>query len=135
MTIHPWWRGPLLGAMLGLPILGVGGRLVMRLLTVLTDAPAAASVEGTLTVLAAGTVSGIGGGLLYAVLTRLLPRHRWLRGALFAAALVLLTLRGLHPVRPVPLALFLPLALLYGVLLELAWHRASVRLRPAGAAA
>jgi hypothetical protein len=53
----------------------------------------------------------------------------WLRnpllGALFAIVLVLLTLRGLHPVQPLTLALFLPIVLVYGWAFERAWHARS----------
>ena len=50
----------------------------------------------------------------------------WLRGAIFATALVLLTLRNLHRVQPWPLALFLPLVLLSGALFERVWHTRKV---------
>ena len=122
-TRHPWMRGPLLGAVIGLPILGGGGRLAMRLVAVLTSAPSAFTLEGTLTVLLAGLASGVGGGLFYALLSQLLPRHRAWRGAFFAVGLILVTLRGLHPVRPMALAVFLPLVVVYGVMVEWAWHR------------
>ena len=127
MTTHLWLRGPLLGAAVGIPVLGVGGRVVMRAIAVLTNAPSGLTLSGTFTVIAAGAASGIGGGLIYALLARLFPRHRVLRATLFATALALLTARGLNPVRPLPLALFLPLVVIYGVGFELAWHRAETR--------
>jgi hypothetical protein len=121
-----WLRGPLLGALLGLPILGGGGRLAMHAVALTTGAQRSVTVEGTITVLLAGLASGAAGGVIYAVLARLLPAKRLLRAALFAVVLALLTLRGLNPVRPATLALFLPLVLLYGWLLERAWHRWSL---------
>jgi len=39
--------------------------------------------------------------------------------------LALLTLRGLNPVQPLTLTLFLPIVLVYGWLLERAWHTRS----------
>lgn len=135
MTTTPWTRGPLLGAALGLPILGGGGRLAMRAIAVVGGAPAVATVEGTLTVLLAGLASGVGGGVLYALLARLLPERRGLRAALFALGLLLLTLRGLRPVQPLALALFLPPVVLYGALLDWGWHRRAAGRRLAGAAA
>jgi len=134
-TEPPWLRGPLLGALVGLPMLGGGGRLAMRLIALLQPASASVSVEGTLTVLLAGLASGVGGGLLYALLYRLLPNRRGVRGVLFALALGFLALRGLHPVRLLPLALFAPLVVAYGVMLEWAWHSDRRRLRTAGAQA
>src|SRR5215208_6947318 len=106
MTMRPtfsswptWLAAPALGAAIGLPVLGAGGRVAMRAIAILTGAPSALTVGGTMTVLLMGAVSGAGGGLIYVVLLRAVPptlRYaRHVRGALFAGALVLLTLRGL----------------------------------------
>src|SRR5215203_5118302 len=119
--MSPWLRGPLLGALVGLPVLGGGGRLAMHAISHTPGAQQAVSVEGTITVLLAGLAAGVAGGAIYALLARLLPTRRLLRAVLFAAVLALLTLRGLHPVLPFTLALFLPIVLVYGWLLERAW--------------
>jgi hypothetical protein len=121
--MNPWLRGPLLGAVLGLPILGGGGRLAMRAIAWQTNVPGAFSFEGTLTVLLSGLASGLAGGVLYALCSWLAPRRRWLRGVLFASALVLLTLRGLNPVSTLTLTWFAPVVLLFGASFEWAWHR------------
>ena len=118
-----WWRAPLLGAALGLPILGMGGRVAMRIIATSNGAAPSLTVEGTLTVLLAGTASGIAGAVFYALLDWRVPRHRALRALLFAAFLGFVTARGLHPVALLPLALFSPLVALYGVLLERSWYR------------
>ena len=120
MTHRRWLRGPLLGALLGLPILGGGGRLAMHALA--SDVQHSVTVQGTITVLLAGLAAGVVGGAIYAVLDRVLPVRRAVRALVFAVVLTLLTLRGLRPVQPLALALFLPLVLLYGALLERAWH-------------
>ena len=83
------------------------------------------SVQGTITVLLAGTLAGIAGGAIYAVLDRVLPSHRAARAALFAIALGLLTLRGLHPLQWTPVALFAPVVLVYGLLFERSWQARS----------
>jgi hypothetical protein len=70
-----------------------------------------------------GAVSGAAGGLIYAVLARVVPNRPRVRAALFAVILVLLTLRGLSPASALSLILFLPLSLLYGGLMDLAWRR------------
>ena len=127
MTAHPWLRAPILGVLVGLPVLGVGGRIVMRIISEVSGAPAAISLGGTITVLGAGAASGLAGGIIYGLLGRFFPHGRVRRDLLFAAALILLTLRGLHPVRPLPLALFGTLVVVYGVALEWAWHRAAHR--------
>ena len=119
MRARRWVRGAMFGASLGLIVLGVGGRLAMHALA--SDVQRSVTVEGTITVLLAGLAAGVAGGAIYALLDRFV-RRRVPRALLFALVLVLLTLRGLSPVQPRALALFLPLVLLYGVLLEHAWH-------------
>jgi len=120
-----WLRGPLLGALLGLPILGGGGRLAMHAVAITTNAQHSVTVQGTITVLLAGLAAGTAGGVIFALLARVFPTRRLLRAALFALVLALLTLRGLNPVQPLTLALFLPIVLVYGWLLERAWHTRS----------
>jgi hypothetical protein len=100
--MRDWLRGPLLGAALGLPILGGGGRLAMHAVSLLA--------------------AGVAGGVIYAVLARILPARRVLRDVVFGVVLVSLGLRGLNPVQPLTLALFMPVVLLYGIALERSWH-------------
>src|SRR5215204_6228816 len=123
--MRPALRGPLLGALLGLPILGGGGRLAMHAIALTSAAQRSVTVQGTITVLLAGLAAGVAGGAIYALLARVLPSRRLLRAALFTVVLALLTLRGLHPVQPLTLALFLPIVLVYGWLLERSWHTPS----------
>ena len=121
--MRDWLRGPLLGAALGLPILGGGGRLAMHAVSLLAaGAQRSVSVQGTITVLLAGLAAGVAGGVIYAVLARVLPARRVLRDIVFGVVLVLLGLRGLNPVQPLTLALFMPVVLLYGIALERSWH-------------
>ena len=126
LAVEPLLVGMLAGAVAGLVVLGAGGRLAMRAIAVANGAPPAFTPGGTATVVVLGAASGIGGGLLYAILYRLLPRSRLPRAALFVAALVLLTLRGLRPIQPLALEWFMPLALAYGAIIDVgytAWHR------------
>jgi hypothetical protein len=123
MNVRQWLQGPLLGAVIGLPILGGGSRLAMRGIALSTGAPGAFTAEGTLTVLLLGAASGFAGGAIYAILAALLPRKRSLRDMIFAIVLCLLTLRGLNPVTMLSVVLFMPPVAIYGVLLEWAWHR------------
>lgn len=119
----PWLFGLLLGAGVGLLVLGVGGRVAMRAIAIANGTPPAFSIGGTATVVWLGLVSGLGGGLIYVVLYRFVPRPRLLRTALFAIAVVLLTLRGLRPVQPHALEWFLPLALGYGAIVDVAFTK------------
>ena len=126
----PWLLALLLGAAVGLIVLGVGGRLAMRAIALANRAPLGFSLGGTVTVVLLGVASGVGGGLLYALLYRLVPRPRLVRSALFGAALVLLTLRGLRPIQPLALQWFMPLAVVYGAIVDVAyttWYRRRVR--------
>jgi hypothetical protein len=120
-----WLRGPVLGALLGLPILGGGGRLAMHAVALTLGAQRSVTVEGTLTVLLSGMAAGVAGGAIYELLARALPARRLLRAALFGVVLTLLTLRGLNPVQPLTLALFLPVVIVYGWVLERTWHKRS----------
>jgi hypothetical protein len=128
--VEPWLVGLLLGAGVGLVILGVGGRVAMRAIAIANNTPAGFSIGGTATVVFLGLVTGVGGGLLYALLSQLIPRAWLLRSGMFGAALVLLTLRGLRPMQPLALEWFMPLALTYGALVDVSytiWRRRRAR--------
>ncbi len=119
---NPWVFDPLLGIALGLPILGIGGRIAMRVIAHATNVAPGFSLGGTMTVVGLGAVSGAAGGLIYAILVRVLRDRATVRGVIFGVILILLTLRGTDPFTPLTLSLFLPLTLLYGTLLHLV-HR------------
>jgi hypothetical protein len=93
-------RETLIGAVLGLVILGAGGRLVMRLIAEQSGAPAILTVGGTITVVAAGLMAGAGGALLHAIVRsitrRFAPGYTWPRMTLFGLLLALVTMRGLR---------------------------------------
>jgi hypothetical protein len=118
-----WVFDPLLGIALGLPILGVGSRIAMRVIAHATNVAPGFSLSGTTTVVLMGAVSGAAGGLIYAVLARLLPGRAVIRGVVFGIILTLLTLRGASPSTPLTLSLFLPLTLIYGALLDYVHRR------------
>lgn len=120
-VVEPWLFGLLLGAGVGLVVLGVGGRVAMRAIALANSSPPGFSLGGTGTVVFLGAASGVGGGLLYSLLYWIIPRPRLLRSALFGLALVLLTLRGLRPIQPLALEWFVPLALAYGAIVDVAY--------------
>ena len=109
---NPWVFDPLVGMALGLPILGIGGRIAMRIIAHATNVAPGFSLGGTMTVVSLGVVSGAAGGLIYAILVRVLRDRATLRAVVFGVILVLLTLRGASPFTPLTLSLFLPLTLL-----------------------
>lgn len=127
----PWVFGPVVGAVLGLPVLGIGSRIAMRLVAVGTNRPGAFTLEGSLTVIFYGVVAGLAGGAIYAILARFLPRRTAIRSIIFGVIIVLLTLRGVSPATAFTLSLFLPLTVAYAILLDVIWRRSPV----AGAAA
>ena len=122
-TQNPWVFGPVVGAVVGLPILGIGSRIAMRLVAVGTDRPGAFTVEGSLTVIFFGVVAGLAGGAIYAVLARFLPRRTAIRRIIFGVIIALLTLRGVSPATAFTLSLFLPLTVAYAILLDVIWRR------------
>jgi hypothetical protein len=112
----------LIGAGLGALVLGGGGRVVMRLIAVLTDRPLLLSLGGTITIIATGAAAGAAGGVLHAISRAVTARagsgSTALRVAVFALLLGLVTWRGLHGTPPAQAIAFWPLVGIYAALLE-----------------
>jgi hypothetical protein len=121
----------ILGTLLGLVVLGVGGRLVMAAIAIDSGQRPSFTLGGTTTVIFLGAVSGLAGGAIALVsrfvAARFLGRWRWMEYPLFAASLLLVTARGL---RGAPAAVhwyfYLLVALYGGALALLASRRRSV---------
>ena len=128
-------RSVLLGVLIGLPVLGVGGRLVMRIIAVATGAPSSFTMEGTLTVLLSGAGSGAIAGAIYGALFAALPRRRVPRDIMFLLILSALTARGLRPIQPLALALFAPLMAIFAAVFLASWRRFAIGAPRAEAAA
>jgi len=107
------------GAALGTLILGVGGRLAMRAIALATSGASGFSFGGTLTVVFLGAASGAGAGAILSVTRALLGRWPVAQAIMFWLLLVAITLRGLHPLDTLRVALFLPLVVLTGILLQI----------------
>jgi hypothetical protein len=124
---HRWIRILVAGVAAGFIILGVGGRVAMRFIALDIGQTPSFKLSGTFTVILMGGLSGLAGGAFYAVADRLLPVRIWarsvLRSILFWTFLVLITLRGLHPVEPYRLVLFLPLVAMFGAVVEFVARR------------
>ena len=108
----------LLGVASGALILGIGGRIAMRGIAVMSGGMPGFSWGGTMTVILLGALSGLAGALVLVGVRALLPRRAALRGIIYWAFLSLVALRGLNPVDPQRLLLFMPLILLYGITLQ-----------------
>src|SRR2546423_11168778 len=91
------------GALVGLVVLGIGGRILMRVVAHVEHRPLFVfTIEGTLTVVFAGAVFGLFAGFVY-YLTRRFIRESWLRTVLFVAVCELVVLPGgQQPIRVAP---------------------------------
>ncbi|HYT64398.1 MAG TPA: hypothetical protein VEL50_10880 [Gemmatimonadales bacterium] len=118
-----WLRYSLIGAGVGAVVLGIGGRLAMRGIAVLSGAPPSFTFGGSLRVVLMGALSGLGGAWILKVLRFFLTRRWLIQTLLFYAIIVLITLRGLKPVDSQRLVLFLPVVLLYAFLVRVLTRR------------
>ena len=105
------------GAILGLLILGIGGRLLMRVIAHMEGRVPSWTLPGSLTVVFAGTVAGLLAGLIYHLLRRF-TRKPWIRTAAFIAICELVSWRGVHGLLPLPQVMFMTLALVYLVIVD-----------------
>jgi hypothetical protein len=137
---HAWLAALVLGAVLGALVLGVGGRLAMRGISLWEGRPRQFTVAGTLTIVGFGAAFGTAAAGLRAALD--LVFDRWVtarvpqatRAALFAAACLALAVLVLTPLTVHRLVLFPPVVALYVLLFELArrrWTTATTRRGPA----
>jgi hypothetical protein len=120
-----------IGAGAGALLLGLGGRLAMRLFAAATGRPGAFSVRGTLTVVFAGAVAGLIGGALFVAVQRRLPGRAPARGLAFGVLCLVLAAPGIRPPRPLTFGLFTPLFLVYGAAVAALWERTAAERRAA----
>ena len=106
------------GMGLGALILGVGGRISMRLIAEATTGTGSFSLGGTMTVVFLGVVSGALGALILLAARALLRRWSPAPTILYWTALLAISLRGLRPVDQLRAILFLPLVAAFGALLQ-----------------
>jgi hypothetical protein len=121
------------GTLLGVLILGVGGRLAMAGIVASHGARPSFSLGGTLTVFGLGAVSGLAGGVL-ALVSRVamrffMPGREWPQYVMLGALLLLVTLRGLHGTEPLGRWFFIPLVGVYGISLVVLMSRHSAQRR------
>ena len=112
------------GTLFGLVILGVGGRVLMRVIAQMEGRVPVLTL-GSLTVVFAGTVAGAFAGLIYYLLRRFV-RNQWVRTAAFIAICELVAWRGVHGLLPVPQAMFMTLALAYLIVVDILGRRSQV---------
>jgi len=111
------------GALAGFVVLGVGGRLLMRVIAHREHRPVTVfTVPGTLTVLFAGTVAGLAAGLIY-YLVRRFVRDSWLRTAVFVIVCGFIAWRGVHGLLMVPQLMFMALAAIFLIIIDVIGRR------------
>ena len=111
-------RWVLRGAIVGLFVLGVGGRLLMRVIAHREHRPMMVlTVPGTLTVLFAGTVAGLAAGLIYYLIRRFV-RESLVRTAVFVLVCGLIAWRGVHGLLLVPQVMFMTLTLVFLIIID-----------------
>lgn len=111
------------GTLLGLVILGIGGRLLMRVVAHMEGRVPAFTPEGSVAVVFYGTVAGAFSGLIYNLLRRVVHKP-WIRTAAFIAICELISWRGVSGLLPVPKAMFMTLALAFLVIVDFLGRRA-----------
>jgi hypothetical protein len=111
---------------LGLVILGIGGRLLMRVAAHMEGRAPAFTIEGTVAVIFYGTVAGAFSGIVYYALGRFVTAS-WNRTLLFVVICGLISWRGVHGLRPVQQAMFMALALFYLASVDLLGRRSRHR--------
>ena len=106
------------GALVGLVVLGIGGRLLMRVVAHMEHRPLLVfTVEGTLTVAFAGLAAGLFAGFIYYLVRRFIVKP-WLRTLVFVLICELVTWRGVHGLLPVPQIMFMGLALVCLIIID-----------------
>ena len=120
---RPYARTLLTGTVLGAIVLGAGGRIAMAMIAAEAGGTSRFTLGGTVTVIMLGAASGLAGALMAivsrGVAQRFLPRVAWVQYLLFAALLLLVTMRGLSGAPAHGKWYFYPLVAAYG--LALAW--------------
>ncbi|HEX9607406.1 MAG TPA: hypothetical protein VF962_09265 [Gemmatimonadaceae bacterium] len=119
------------GALVGLVVLGIGGRLLMRVIAHMEGRVPVFTTQGSLTVVFAGTVAGVLAGLIHYILRRSL-RRPWLRTISFVVICEAITWRAVHELLPRSQLMFITLALVYLVIIDvMGRHVTLVRHNPA----
>lgn len=113
----------LIGTITGALFLGVGGRLVMRGLAVASGRPSGFSFGGTFSVIVAGAIAGVIGGILLFAAAQVVPALLRLRGLNFGLLCYLVATPGFRPPQLLVFALFAPTFLAYGIATVMLYER------------
>lgn len=114
------------GTLLGLLILGIGGRILMRVVAHMQGQVPAFTLEGTVAVIFNGIVAGAFSGLIYYLLQRFIEEPS-MRTIPFLLVCGFVSWRGVHGLDPVPQAMFMALAIAYLVIVDVLGRRSHTR--------
>ena len=110
-------RSALIGAIVGLPILGVGGRGLMRVIAHMEGRAPVLTLGGTITVIFAGTMFGVAAGAVHGIMRRFI-HNILVRNILFALVAIAFTWRAVNELLPRPRLMFVALTLVFAIVLE-----------------
>ena len=112
------------GAIVGLIVLGVGGRVMMRVIAHWEGRQPVLSPGGTFTVVMMGMVAGAAAGIVYGLIRRFIKNYP-LQIATFFAFCVVLTLRGVNELLGKPKLLFVAITLVFCTIVTFVLHNNS----------
>ena len=99
-------------------ILGIGGRVIMRIIAHWEGRVPVLTPSGTFTVVMMGALAGLAAGVVHGLLRRFVTRTA-IRVALFVAFCVAFTWHGANALLPKPRLIFVALTLAYVAVFEL----------------
>ncbi|MDP9176133.1 MAG: hypothetical protein M3O61_00470 [Gemmatimonadota bacterium] len=108
----------LAGGAIGLMVLGVGGRVIMRVIAHWEGRVPGFTPSGTFTVVMMGALAGLAAGVVHGLLRRFVQRTA-IRVFVFVVFCVAFTWHGVNALLPRPRLLFVALTLVYVAVLEL----------------
>ena len=111
-------RSALTGAAIGLVVLGIGGRFIMRIIAHWEGRVPVMTPSGTFTVVMMGALAGLAGGVVHGVIRQFISRTP-IRVLLFVGICVAFTYYAVNALLPRPRLLFVALTLAYAVVVEL----------------
>jgi hypothetical protein len=121
------WSAIALGALVGALVLGVGGRIGMRIFAGLQGQAPFFKLSGSVAVVLIGAAVGASGGIVLWLGRKIFPNSSIARGLLFWGLLTFVTSRVLHPLTLHRVLVFGPIAALYGAVLYRLWCQRVVK--------
>jgi hypothetical protein len=115
-------RSALMGAAIGIPLLGIAGRVLMRVIAHWEGRVPVLTAGGTFTVIFAGTMFGLAAGAVHGLLKHYM-RNVAARNVVFVIIAIFFTWRAVNALLPRPRLMFVALTLVFAVVLELATDR------------